>query len=43
MIDIKGLMEVASGLGIEHCHVEQDQSPNALNSIQQSIGHIKGW
>ena len=34
------ILEAALAAGVEHCHVEQDQSPDALESIRRSIGHL---
>jgi sugar phosphate isomerase/epimerase len=35
------VMAAAQECGVAHCHVEQDQSPDALASIQQSMGYLK--
>ncbi len=41
IIDMKPIMAAAQAAGVEHCHVEQDQSPDALASVKQSIAHLK--
>lgn len=35
------VMEVAKKIGVEQCHVEQDQSPSPIDSIGQSMKHLK--
>lgn len=40
-IDMQRVMEVAAKLGVEQCHVEQDQSPDPIASIGQSMKHLK--
>ncbi len=40
-IDMKPIMAAAAANGVEHCHVEQDQSPDALASVKLSIAHLK--
>jgi len=35
------IMEAAAIAGVEHCHVEQDQSPDPLASVKQSISYLK--
>jgi sugar phosphate isomerase/epimerase len=35
------IIEAAAAAGVEHCHVEQDQSPDPLASVKQSIGYLK--
>ena len=35
------VMSVSEKIGVEQCHVEQDQSPNPIASIGQSIEHLK--
>ena len=37
MIDMDAIMTAAVDVGVAHAHVEQDQSPDALASIRQSI------
>ena len=41
MIPMEPLIEAAKGTGVAICHVEQDQSPDAIASIKQSIAHLK--
>ena len=41
-IDMAKVMKVAEKIGAEQCHVEQDQSPDPMVSIGQSIGHLNG-
>ena len=40
-IDMKQVVELAKEIGVEHCHVEQDQSPDPLKSIVQSMQYMK--
>jgi len=42
-IDMKKVLAIAEEIGAEYCHVEQDQSPDALASIGQSMGHLKSF
>jgi sugar phosphate isomerase/epimerase len=37
IIPMEPIIVAAKAAGVEHCHVEQDQSPDALASIRQSI------
>ena len=39
-IDMAKVMRVAEEIGVDQCHVEQDQSPNPIFSIGQSINHL---
>lgn len=41
IIPTEPLMKVAKEAGVKHCHVEQDQSPNPLLSIKQSMDYLK--
>lgn len=41
MIDMERIMKIAQKTGVEHCHVEQDQSPFPLKSITKSINYLK--
>lgn len=41
-IDMGKVMELASEIGVVNCHVEQDQSPNPIESIGQSIDYLNG-
>jgi ABC-type Zn uptake system ZnuABC Zn-binding protein ZnuA len=36
------IIEAAKEAGVKHCHVEQDQSPDPIASIRQSIGYLRG-
>lgn len=40
-IDMGEVMKLASAIGVTYCHVEQDQSPDPIASIGQSIEHLK--
>lgn len=40
MIPMEPIIEAASGVGVEHCHVEQDHSPHPIKSVQQSIKYL---
>ncbi|MGB6220787.1 sugar phosphate isomerase/epimerase family protein [Haloferula sp.] len=40
IIDIEPIIVVAKAAGVEYCHVEQDQSPDPLASIQESIQYL---
>ena len=39
-IDFAKVMELARKIGVEQCHVEQDQSPAPLDSIVKSMKHL---
>jgi sugar phosphate isomerase/epimerase len=41
-IDMAKVLELAEKLGVEQCHVEQDQSPGPIESIGQSMKHLQG-
>ncbi len=41
IIPTEPLMKAAQEAGVKHCHVEQDQSPDALASIRQSMDYLK--
>lgn len=41
IIPTEPLLKAAKEAGVKHCHVEQDQSPNALASIRQSMDYLK--
>ncbi|TWU57178.1 sugar phosphate isomerase/epimerase family protein [Rubripirellula reticaptiva] len=41
VINIEAIIEAAGKAGVAHCHVEQDQSPNPLASIKQSMKSLK--
>ena len=34
------IIVAAKAAGVEHCHVEQDQSPDPIASIKQSISWL---
>ncbi len=40
MIPMEPIIQAAQKAGVAHCHVEQDQSPHPIKSIQQSIQHL---
>ncbi len=40
VIPMGPILAAAAEAGVTHCHVEQDQSPDPLASIVQSIGHL---
>lgn len=42
MIPMEPIIEAAAAAGVEHCHVEQDQSPDPIASIRQSMAYLKG-
>ncbi|MEM7312334.1 MAG: TIM barrel protein [Planctomycetota bacterium] len=39
-IDMLTVLKVAKEIGVEQCHVEQDQSPDPIKSIGQSMKHL---
>jgi sugar phosphate isomerase/epimerase len=41
IIAMAPILAAAQKAGVEHCHVEQDQSPDALASIKQSIDFLR--
>lgn len=41
-IDMDAIIEAAGLAGVAHCHVEQDHSPDPLESIRQSMAHLEG-
>ena len=41
VIPMEPIIEVAAKAGVKHCHVEQDQSPDPLASIRQSMEHLR--
>lgn len=41
MIPMEPIITAAKAAGVKHCHVEQDQSPDALASIAESITYLK--
>jgi len=40
MIPMEPIMAAASVNGVKHCHVEQDQSPHPIESIQESMKNL---
>ncbi len=40
IIAMEPILVAAKAAGVEHCHVEQDQSPDPLASIRQSIAYL---
>ena len=40
VIPMEPILAAAKKAGVVHCHVEQDQSPDAMASIAQSIGYL---
>ena len=40
IIDIPAIMVAAQANGVKNCHVEQDQSPHPIQSIQESMKHL---
>src|SRR5690606_25700121 len=42
ILDFEAILAAAEEAGVEHCHVEQDFSPDALASIRQSAEYLKG-
>ena len=41
IISTEAMLTAAHAAGVVHCHVEQDQSPDALASIKQSIDYLR--
>ncbi len=41
IIPMEPIIVAAKAAGVVHCHVEQDQSPDPLASIRQSIGYLR--
>jgi sugar phosphate isomerase/epimerase len=41
ILAIEPIIVAAKAAGVEHCHVEQDQSPDALASIKQSMEYLR--
>ena len=42
VIPMAPIMAKAAEIGVEHCHVEQDHSPDPVDSIRQSMAHLRG-
>ncbi|MCC9657877.1 sugar phosphate isomerase/epimerase family protein [Rhodopirellula halodulae] len=41
IIDIPAVMKLAREIGVDQCHVEQDQSPAPLDSVRESIQFLQ--
>lgn len=41
IIDIPAVMKLAREIGVDQCHVEQDQSPAPLASVRESLAFLK--
>ena len=41
IIPMEPILVAAKAAGVVHCHVEQDQSPDALASIRQSMAYLR--
>ena len=41
IIPMEPILVAAKAAGVEHCHVEQDQSPDPMASIKQSFEYLK--
>jgi sugar phosphate isomerase/epimerase len=41
IIPMEPILVAAKAAGVDYCHVEQDQSPDALASIQQSLDYLR--
>jgi sugar phosphate isomerase/epimerase len=41
IIPMEPILVAAAAAGVKHCHVEQDQSPDALQSIRQSMEFLR--
>ena len=42
IIPMEPIIEAAKAAGVAHCHVEQDQSPDPIASIKESMVYLKG-
>jgi len=40
IIPMEPILKLADEIGVAHCHVEQDQSPDPLGSVRQSMKHL---
>jgi len=40
IIPMEPIIKLAADIGVDHCHVEQDQSPDALASVRQSLKYL---
>jgi sugar phosphate isomerase/epimerase len=41
IIPMEPILAASKAAGAKHCHVEQDQSPDALASIRQSMDYLR--
>lgn len=41
IIPMEPIMVAAKAAGVKHCHIEQDQSPDPIASIRQSMAYLK--
>lgn len=41
ILPVEPILHAAKAAGVAHCHVEQDQSPDPLASIRQSLAYLK--
>lgn len=41
IIDMAAILKAGDECGVDQCHVEQDQSPNPIDSIGQSMKHLR--
>lgn len=41
VVDIPAIIKIGEKAGVKYCFVEQDQSPDPLNSVQQSVAYLK--
>ncbi len=41
IIPMEPIITAAKAAGVEHCHVEQDQSPDPIASIEQSMAYLR--
>ena len=41
IIDMPAVIQAARKIGVVQCHVEQDQSPAPLKSVEQSVAYLK--
>ncbi|MEM1083079.1 MAG: sugar phosphate isomerase/epimerase [Verrucomicrobiota bacterium] len=42
MIPMEPIVEAAGDAGVAHCHVEQDQSPDPIASVKESMAYLTG-
>jgi sugar phosphate isomerase/epimerase len=42
IIPMEPIIEAAKAAGVSHCHVEQDQSPDPIASMKESVAYLKG-